>query len=171
MKTAAKRPHAADMAMSGAALATLGREQKTRLILLMKQAWDKQHGSHAAADGPGDFETWRVQECLAVCGRRLSQARNEDFLPLRAHFNNMLGHSDRAFRDHMRHQEEPRIAALFRLEAECRKAADVLPDAAGYVRGMLRNRGTSLEEASPKILWHAIFTLRRKAQLERKAKG
>lgn len=148
-------------AQDGAALAPLSREQKTRLVLLMKTAWEKL--------SPGeDFETWRVAECLGVCGRRLSTARNEDFLPIRAHFANLLGRSGQAFNDLMRSQDEPRTQAIHRLQVECGKAATVMPSAMNYVRGMLKNKGTSLEDASPNQLWHAIFTLRRKVQLERK---
>ena len=150
-----------DRAQNGAALAPLSREQKTRLILLIKQAWEK-HAPHE------DFEAWRVDECLRACGRRLSLARNHDFLPLRAHFRNMLGDSGRAFNDLMRAEAEPRAQAIHILRVECGKASDVLPAAMGYIRGMLKNKGTSLEDASPKQIWHSIFTLRRKAQLERK---
>lgn len=154
-------PDAAPRAISRASLAPLSREQKTHLVLLMRNAWEK-HG------GGEDFETWRVAHSLRACGRRLSTARNADFLPLRAHFRNLLGQSGMAFADLMRSQDEPRLAALHRMQIECRRAADVLPNAEAYITGMLHNRGITLQDASPNQIRHATFTLRRKAQLERK---
>lgn len=151
----------AERAQRGAAMAPLSREQKMHLVLAAKEA-------HAVAGGGENFDAWRAEQAYRAVGRRISTARNEDYLPLRAHFRNLAGDSGRAFRDHMRSHDEPRAQALHRLRIECQAAADVLPGAEAYVRGMLRNKGTSLDDASPKQLWHAIFTLRRKCQLERK---
>lgn len=115
---------------------------------------------------------WRVEQCFEACGRRLSEARNEDYLPLRAHFANLLGHSGVALNDLIRAQDEPRAWALHSLDRECAKAKKVMDQPYTYAVGFLRRKGANPEEASPNQIWHAIFTLRRKVQsLRHKERG
>jgi hypothetical protein len=109
-----------------------------------------------------------------VTGRAgLRECRNEDFLPLKAHFNDLLGNTDAAFKAAFRHANEPRSWALFTLYKEATAAKDVLPGAMAYARDFLRHkRGVSLDDADEKAIWHATFTVRRKAQsLRKQARG
>jgi hypothetical protein len=64
---------------------------------------------------------------------------------------------------------EPRTWAMEGLQRECADAADVLPRAMDYAAGYLRNRGTDIDRADHKAIWHAAYTVRRRAgQLRRK---
>jgi hypothetical protein len=159
-------------AISGAALAPLSNTQKRDLILLAKRAWNA-WGAQRMAEGLEvmDFDTWRhQQQRMAVERASLTFCTNEDFLFLKAHYLSLLGKKDTANMLRVRAGCEPRIWAKSRFERECRDAADVLPDAREYAADFLRNaRGVTLEDASEKQLWHAIYIIRRRAsQLRRK---
>lgn len=162
----ARRPRMnGDRCQRGSALAPLSREQKTALVLLAKDAFEK--------TSPGvDFDTFRQNEALRAVGRQISTARNEDYLRIKAHFLDLMGRAGAAFQAHMRAEEDPRRQAMHALIRECRASAAELPDAIGYARGFLTRKGTSLEDASPNQIWHALFTIRRKVQgLRHKARG
>lgn len=162
-------------AMAGAALAPLSKEQKKSLILLARRAYDRLFANadfDARALAVPSFEDWRHQqqimvvECSSLCS-----CRNEDFLFLKAHYLNLLGQKHLAEHAGIRAQGEPRQWALAKLKKECMAAGDVLPGAWNYADGFLRHaRHVSIDEASPKQLWHAIYIVRRRAgQLRRKA--
>lgn len=156
-----------DRAMAGAALAPLSNGQKAALCILARAAWD-------ISGSPLPLEEWRREEQQrAVHIRSLRECTNQDYKPLRAHFEDLLGRSDRAFRSAMKAEVEPKSWALHCLYRECSKVKSEMPHSLAYVRGFLLNkRGVTLEEADVKSLWHALFTLRRKVQQERKkAKG
>jgi hypothetical protein len=151
----------------GAALAPLSSRQRQVLAGLAALAF-------AELRLPKDeFDDWRHDQVRKAVGRAgLRECRNEDFLPLKAHFNELLGNMDAAFKAAFRHANEPRSWALFSLHKEATKAKDVLPGAMQYARGFLLNkRGVSLEDADEKAIWHAVFTVRNKAALERKKKS
>lgn len=156
-------------AVRGAALAPLSNEQKKTIILLAKRAYSRLQVSSVSLHP--SFDDWRRSEQkLAVERGSLTLCTNEDFLFLKAHFLSLLGQKDTAGTLRVRAGCEPRIWALNRLERECDDAADVLPRARDYAAGFLRNaRGVTLDQASEKQLWHAIYIIRRRAsQLRRK---
>lgn len=159
-------------AIGGAALVPLSNEQKRDLVLLAKRAWNA-WGEKRMAEGQEvmGFDEWRHNEQrMAVERRSLTLCTNEDFLFLKAHYLTLLGKKDTANALRVRAACEPRIWAKSRFERECRDAADVLPHAREYAAGFLRNaRGVTLDEASEKQIWHAIYIVRRRAsQLRRK---
>jgi len=149
----------------GAALATLSALQIRTLVLLAREAF--------ALEFPPpeeDFDTWRHQQCLLVVERGgLTQCRNEDFLPLKAHFLRLLGREGEAAQAETRAACEPRTWAMHAFDRECRAVADVLPAARNYAAGYLRNkRGCDLDDASDKDLWACVYLLRRRAEQLRK---
>jgi hypothetical protein len=159
-------------AIGGAALAPLSNIQKRDLILLAKRAWNA-WGAQRMAEGQEvmGFDDWRHNEQrMAVERRSLTLCTQEDFNFLRAHYLSLLGKGDVANALRIKAEGEPRQWALHRLQAECDKAADVLPHAREYVGGFLRKaRGCTLDNASPKALWHGIYLIRRRAaQLRRR---
>ena len=119
-----------------------------------------------------DFNDWRHDQVRKVTGcAGLRECANEHFLPLKAHFHDLLGNADTAFRAAFKSANEPRSWALFRLYAEVSAMKDVMPNAMAYVHGFLKKkRGLSLDDADDRAIWHAIFTIRRKAQSLRKKK-
>jgi hypothetical protein len=149
----------------GAALKPLSGLQIRELAMLARQAFSCAFPLPDLA-----FDEWRRQQCMQVVERPgLTRCRNEDYLPLKAHFLRLAGDVQGAERATLRHSTEPRRWAMHQLERACMDAADVLPAALEYAAGCIRNRlGLSLEDADDKALWWATYTVRRKAMLERK---
>lgn len=165
--------NAATRAVAGAALAALSNEQKTRIVLLAREAFDFMVETGALGDA-AEFDAWRHEQCQQTVERPgLSVCRNEDYLPLRAHFLRLLGRKDAAEIAAKRVWDDPRRQALAKLQHECRAAADVMPAAWDYAAGFVRNkRGVSIDDADAKTVWHAVFLVRRRAvQLRRTEKS
>lgn len=164
--------NAVGRAMNGAALQALTNEQKTRLVLLAREAFDHLVARGALGDA-AEPDVWRREQCMQAVERPgLTACRNEDYLPLRAHFLRVLGRADAAEIAAMRAWTDPRRQALAKLRQECEAAADVMPAAGAYAAGFVRNkRGVAIDDADAKTIWHAVFIVRRRAaQLRRSAK-
>ena len=122
------------------------------------------------AERAEDFDTWRREQCMQAVERPgLTACRNEDYLPLQAHFLRLLGRRDAAAIAARRAWDDPRRQALAKLQHECEAAADVMPAAWNYAAGFVQNkRGVSIDDADAKTIWHAVFLIRRRAgQLRR----
>jgi len=160
--------------MNGAALAPLNNRQKARICILAQQAFHKTAQPEAS---PYLFKNWRHREQIKAVGKEhLTDCRNADYLPLKAHFQDLAGDPVAAFRNHLRAAMEPRAWALAKLRKECFLAADVFlteKNAWNYASGFLQNkRGLSIEDCSERDLWHAVFLVRRRAvQLRKKGRG
>lgn len=153
----------------GVAAMPLSKKQKRNLALIARKAWKV-----AGAPQGEKFEDWRHAEQEAAVGiASLRDCQNRHYLPLQAHFLALAGQRAAAARSAIAAVHEPRTWALNKLERTCREVADVLPDARGYVAGFLRNTyRTTIEAASPDVIWKGIWTLiRRAGQLRRKARG
>jgi hypothetical protein len=154
----------------GAALRPLSSLQIRTLILMAKEAFAYLVERGDLGDS-AEFDQWRHTQCLQVTERPgLSQARNEDFLPLKAHFLRLMGRDKEADQAQARSDVEPRtwaIKALERAQADLTKAAQaagIQMDAAEYAAGAIRNRfGHGVAEAETKALWWAVNVLKRKA--------
>jgi hypothetical protein len=163
-----KRPWAIDQAVRGGELAPLTRDQKTRLILLARDAWEQAGG---AASGQ-DFTAWRYEQTEAACGRAsLRVATQRDFRAIRGHFRGLLGRTRGAFRDAVAAATDDRGFVLAKLRHEIRAAEDVIEAGEAYVRRIARSRFKTgqLEALSSKELWSLVFDLRRNAQRRRKS--
>jgi hypothetical protein len=139
------------------------------LVLLAKEAFDRLVEAGTLGDA-AEFAVWRHEQCLQCVEQRgLTACRNEDYLPLRAHFLRLLGRKAAAEIALQRTWDDPRRQALAKLRAECEAAADVMPAAWNYAAGFVRNkRGVSIDDADAKTVWHAVFLVRRRAgQLRR----
>ena len=154
-----------ERAARGAALKPLSPAQIKDLVLLARQAYGRS-GSTV------DFDSWRHQQVLMAVERfGLTDARNEDYLPLRAHFLDLLGRQVEAVACRAQAAVEPRSWVMGKLRAECNAAADVLPDAFGYAAGfVLKHRKVLIEDADDKVLWQAVFLVRRRAAQIRRQK-
>jgi len=154
----------------GAALRPLSKDQIRALVMLARQAWQSVHSAQ-------DFDSWRHQQCLMTVERAgLTECRNEDFLPLKAHFLRLLGRDQEAAVAETRHEMEPRTWALHNFQKAVLDAtnaafeAGVLFDAYSYASGFLRRaRGVAtFDEADSKAIRQATCLLQRKAGLMRK---
>jgi hypothetical protein len=156
----------------GAALKSLSREQIRALVLLAREAW----GRGGAGQG---FDEWRHQQCLLTVERGgLTECRNEDYLPLKAHFLRLLGRAEEAAAAETRHAMEPRTWAFHNFQLAMQAATDAAfvarerLDAYAYAGGFLRRtRGVAtFDEADTKAVWAATYLLQRKAaQLRKRA--
>jgi hypothetical protein len=147
----------------GAAQAPLSNEQKQKLAALAHYAYD-------VVDPDQSFDDWRHHQVQRVVQKPgLRACANGDYLTLKAHFLDLAGRTTAAFKAAFKAVNEPRDWALFTLMKECTAAKDVMPEAMKYARGFIKNkRGVALEDADAKTLWHAVYTVRRKAQQERR---
>lgn len=128
----------------------LSKEQRQGLAMLAKRAW-RIHGRGE------DENTWRREQSIRACGRRITEAGQRDFLPLRAHFLDLVGASDVAMNCHLAHDTEPQRIALHRLTIECQKRR--LPLA--YPEAICRRQyKCCLAEASAPQIWRLVFTIR-----------
>jgi hypothetical protein len=151
-----------------AATKALSPDQIRRLILLAREAFAMEFPT----DPDDSFDAWRHRTVMQVVERPgLIACRNEDYLPLLAHFLRMVGRENEANAAEARAATEPRTWALHALDEACRKVADVMPQAMAYAAGYIRRkRGCMIEDASDRDLWACVYMVKRKAaQLRKKA--
>ncbi|WP_043588968.1 hypothetical protein [Geminisphaera colitermitum] len=146
-------------------------DQKAQVAMLAKRAYDawemreaheciNDHLSRTAC-----FEQWRHQETGKVTGGITSLRRcvsELHFLPLIAHFNNLLGEGGMALRTLLRHAEAGRITVFYKLQ----QALAERGLSEGYAAAICRRQyKCDLGDAEEKQLWHLFFTIknRRKA--------
>ena len=149
----------------GAALAPLSNLQKQYLAALA-------HYAYAEIAPDEDFDDWRHEQVFRVVNKPgLRQCVNEDFNVLKSHWLNLAGKTEGAFKAAFKSISEPRSWAMFSLRKEAKAAEDVMPRAMDYASGMIRNiAGIKIEEADEKLIWRAVYAIRRKAQKERRNK-
>jgi hypothetical protein len=166
----------------GAALRPLSALQKQKLVLLARQAFVKAEGGRRKTeeeecpfDVPGearvsDFDAWRRSQCMQAVERPgLSVCRNEDYLPLQAHFLRLLGRDQEAEAVQARAEMEPRAYLMAQFNRATQEAKDYIDDPVRYAEGFLRKAcGCGIDDAPDKALWRAIYLLRNKVRVERK---
>lgn len=89
----------------------LSKKQKAQLAQMARQAFDQLY-KHGLIDSPGDtkakqFTNWRREQQAQACGQSsLTMCNQDDYLPLRAHFNSLLGRDDKAMDDILKSSPE-----------------------------------------------------------------
>jgi hypothetical protein len=66
-------------------------------------------------------KAWRQRESIACCGRRVSEALDDDYCALMSHFWNLVGDTKNALLWAGRAESTPKRRAMFRLEKELAK--------------------------------------------------
>ena len=146
-------PNRADRAVAGGQSKPLTRNQKTTLVLLAQHAFDHVKITTEV----GDIETFRHNEAITACGRRISEARNEHFSSLKSHFLNLAGQAGRAFNSAMRSGTEDNRLAMVALERSCAERGLRMDYPAAIC---WRQYKCKLDNASAKQLWQLNFTVR-----------
>ena len=124
----------------------LTNEQKARLSILAREAFAKLN--------PGS---------LAGMDRRITEAAQRDFLPLKAHFQDLGGKSGQALNTLLRAESEPQRIAMHKLTQECRYRKLSL----SYPEAICRKQyHCNLTQASAKQLWCLVFTIRKRRKVE-----
>ena len=107
---------------------------------------------------------FRHAECIKVCGKRITEAAQRDFLPLKAHFQDLGGKSGQALNTLLRAESEPQRIAMHKLTQECRSRKLSL----SYPEAICRKQyHCNLTQASAKQLWHLVFTIRNRRKTSR----
>lgn len=171
-------PHTDGRSEAGA-LVPLSKLQIRSLILLARQAYAARTmaavpapaGDDCPFDVPTEaveappFDQWRRQQCLIAVERPgFSCCRNEDYLPLKAHFLQILGRGDEADEARARSALDARARALHEFQRACAEAASAVQNPEAYADGFLRKVcNCGIRDASDKQIWRAVYLLRRKA--------
>jgi hypothetical protein len=165
--------NAIDRAIEGAANAPITREMKTELILLARRAFKRGQELGTIPETLA-FDDWRHREqTLATERSSLTQATNEDFRFLKAHFLALAGADRQAERTRSGAEREGWRVARHKLASECDKAADVIERPEAYALSIARARWKTddAQRLTAKQLWVLVFDLRRNAQRRRKKAG
>jgi hypothetical protein len=154
------------------------------LALLARQAWGKRseigdrRSEECPFEVPGEerisaFDAWRREQCMQAVERQgLTECRNEDYLPLMAHFLRLLGREDEAAALLERAEMEPRAYVMDQFRRACRVAEGHVQNPEQYAEGFLRRAcKCGIDDAPEKALWRAVYLLRNKVKCEtRKAR-
>ncbi len=139
--------------------APLDNGQKAKICILAREAWEHE-------GRPGDPQEWRRQEQARACGHgSLRACGQEHYLLLKGHFFALLGREDAAFKALVRHGTEGRRVALWNLQKACRDAGQPYPAYAASLAKKIHR--VTLDEASDRVLWFLVFTLRKRSQGKR----
>lgn len=144
------------------ATGSLSNEQKARLAIIARRAYDAHQKAGLIDDGVS-FDDWRHVECIAATKGRVTgfrSATNRDFLQLRGHFALLAGDPLTAFNDSQRDRPEQADweMAWNILKRETTAKGLAFPD---YPAAICRTQyKCPLREASKKQLWSLIYTIR-----------
>lgn len=146
-------PSAADRSAGSWSHGPLTRHQKANLSILARRAYEERRAAN-----PGmDADTWRRDQSIAACGKRITEATQGDYLRLRAHFEDLCGEPDRAMRTMWEEDNQATKVAFRRLCIECKQRGLDL----NYPGVICKKQfHCSLKEATAKQLWCLIFTIR-----------
>jgi hypothetical protein len=138
----------------------LSRKQKVVLVSLAREAWIKQGQSR-------EFDAWRREQVRAACGRYgLTEAGNDDFLPIKRHFLSLTDRAAEEFETALREDGEMRRRHLHNLKVAL--GEDGLTQ--GYAESISRNKfGYGTKDCTDAQLLQLVMTVRaRVAQKARK---
>ena len=138
----------------------LSREQKGKLCILARQAFDAIYGR--APENTAELDEFRhCQVALAVNKPGLRACVNDDYRPLQAWFLDLAGKQGAARNAELAQAAEPRKLALYKLTEALTERK--LPLA--YVVPICRKKyKCELHEATAKQLWKLFFDVRRGGQ-------
>ncbi len=156
-------------AVEGAGGAPLTRQQKTRLILAARAAYDAQvlAGLWSEAEG---FEAFRRAAAFEACGVASLRAMGQrHYNAVRARLLALAGREREAGYAERRACGDDARRALARLERECALAGEVFEDgragARRYAEALARRiHGEPAAALSARQVWQVIFTLRNRAR-------
>ena len=168
--------------MEGAAGGPLSREQKKRVCMLARTAWDRlgTPGWNAAeqAGVPAElrlsqreaFDLWRHNEQAQASGAaHLTCAENRLFPLLMAHFAELAGKPREEKYWAQRAAGDPQRQALFALRRALHQAKGAIEQPEAYCLAIAHSKFKThdLESLSPRQLWVLVFDMRRAAQKRR----
>jgi hypothetical protein len=134
----------------------LSNHQKATLCMAAREAFEKMHGRAPLTQSEGD--RFRHEHVVIATGKAgLRDCVQDDYLPVKAHFLDLIGESGAAMNAHLAHGVESRKLALHHLEKMCEQRGVNLAYAASICRSMFK---CALDDASVKQLWKITFRLK-----------
>jgi len=134
----------------------LSNEQKAKLCILSRQAFAAVH--FREPNGEAELSQFRHEQVQSAVGKSgLRVCVQDDFLPLKAWFLDLMGESGQAMDAHIEHAGEARRLALYHLEQVCAMSGHDVSYAGVVCRSMFK---CALDEASAVQLWKLVFRLK-----------
>lgn len=147
----ASHPNAADRATAGSENSPLTRFQKMLLAKAARRAWQ------ASGSPPPGEAAWRHEQALRTVGVRISQARQTDYIPLRATFLDAQKRHAQAFNILVADPQNKIRIARYHLEKSCTERGLSL----SYPKSICRRQfKCGLDDATARQLWCLVFTIR-----------
>ena len=171
-----------DRCADGGSGAPLSREQKRRVCMLARRAWERL-GRPGFADQAEDlpaavrltaseaFDVWRQDEQATASGcAHLTCAENRLYPELMGHFSGLAGLDRQADYWSGRAVGDTHRRAMWALRREYSRVGDVIDHPEAYVGqiAQARYKTRDLERLSEKQIWGLVFDLRRAAQRRRR---
>jgi hypothetical protein len=100
---------------------------------------------------------WRGRESIECCGKRVSEALDDDFAALMSHFCNLAGDSQGAMKWALKAQSAPRTRAMWKLDQELKRSGKGRAYAEEICSDVFK---CSLALANPDQLKKVMFTIR-----------
>lgn len=133
---------------------------RRRIAILSKEAFAR---INPESKNPKAEEEWRhEQQFLAVGKESLRDCLQDDYLRLKAWFENLAGETGRAVKTHMADAVSDHEIVMRKLEAECAARGLAIEYPAAIC---LRQYKCELEKASPNQLWQLVFTVRNRRKV------
>lgn len=152
LKPVSAAKHADDAACPDGGWKPLTNNQKARLSILARQA----AVLHGLSLKKVDLDAWRQEESIKACGRRISEAIQDDWANLKSAFEDLAGNPVAAFKTQLRDGDNKRRVAMHKLAEALRKKELPLSYAESICRPQFK---CSLDEASAKQLWCLFYTI------------
>jgi hypothetical protein len=150
LKPISTAKHAEDGACPDGGWKVLTKEQKARLSILAREAFQFQKVQGFTVD------EWRREISIRACGVRISEATQSQWADLKSAFEDLTGKPERAFRTQMREGDNKRRVAMHKL-TQALAAKNLAPSyAATICRAQFK---CALEQASAKQLWCLFYTI------------
>jgi len=141
--------------------------QKLQLSELAAAAYERAITHYSTDDLK--LAAWRQRESIKAAGLRISEAEQQHYNLIKAHFQALAGESGQAFDTHIREHTSPERVARFKLDEEIKKHG--LADGYAAYIARCKFKQQDLAKLTAKQLWSLVYDIRRthtKAKLESK---
>jgi hypothetical protein len=136
----------------------LSNEQKARICMLAKRAYDREALTQHLALGTWHSEDWRRAQQLQVTGHAsLTTCTQAHYLALVSHFAQLAGEDGVAYQAEIKDATAARRIALHKLQEECTARNLTLAWPSAICRSKFK---LQLEDAQPRQLWQLVFHVR-----------
>jgi hypothetical protein len=134
----------------------LSAKQKAMLAQIARRGWARLEGNGAT---DLSFDEWRTEQCLRICGNRLSEARAAAFDDLFIWFKQLAGQTDEAFERAMSRISNKRRNIIHLIRQACAEGGVTDGYAMVIARKKWEHRLSRAVEDLEGLPLNALFTL------------